>query len=92
MEAKQRTGKKAIMSMAWEVTREDVEAVIRMNNVNSSKFGGDENAFDEWVDKCFDNIDHDLVERSALCGNDMSEQIDYANLSIYEQLIEAGKL
>lgn len=75
----------------WEVTREDVENVLNANNVNSS-MAPNTNEWDEFVDECFDIIDKDLVTKEALYGDDMDEQIDYANLSIYEQLVEAGKL
>ena len=80
------------MSMAWEVTRDDVENVLSANGITVAKFGGDEHDWDYWVDGCMDVIDCDEVERSALYGDDMDEQIDYANLSIYEQLVEAGKI
>lgn len=76
----------------WEVTREDVENVLKANGKTVASFGGDEFDFDVFVDGCVDCIDCGAVEKSAMCGDDMSEQIDYANLSIYEQLVEAGKL
>jgi len=77
--------------MAWEVTRDDVENVLIANKVNSSMTTTSEE-WDEFVDECYDLINCDEVERDVLHGETMDEQIDYANLSIYEQLVIAGKI
>jgi len=80
------------MSMAWKVTREDVENVLNENGVTVVTCDHDEERYDVFVDECYELIDTDKVEHDVLYGNDMSAQVDYANLSIYEQLVDADKI
>ena len=75
----------------WKVTRETVEQVLVKNNLNSS-MATTNDEWNEYVDECFTAINIDTVKREASYGCNMPEQIDYANLSIYEQLVEAGKI
>lgn len=69
------------MSMAFEITEDDVEGVLcqHLKNVSS-----------EMVEKAFDEIDHDQVEKSALHGDDMDEQLEFALKDIESQLKELG--
>jgi len=77
--------------MAWEVTVDDVRNVLENNGKTRNNFESDQ-AWDEFVDECHSDINLDEVERDVLHGETMDEQIDYANLSIYEQLVIAGKI
>ena len=81
------------MSKAWEVTTEDVITALNVNGVdaNSPQFF-DEDEWDEFVDMCMSDIDHDAVEKAALRGDDMSEQSDLALETIEEQLAFAGRI
>lgn len=70
------------MSLAWEVTTEDVKNVLDRNNVDVNDY--------EFLDTCMDTIDGNAVEREALRGDDMLEQSDLAEQEIERQLIDAG--
>lgn len=65
------------MSMAFEITQEDVENVLQQHGV----------AFTEQeAQELFDELDHGSVEQAALYGNDMDEQTNYAYVEIWNQL------
>lgn len=67
------------MGTAFGISEEDVESVLKkhFNNVSQKMI---ENAFEE--------IDHDRVEKSALYGDEMEKQLEYALKDIEEQLQE----
>jgi len=68
---------------AWEITSEDI--IIVLSNM------GYEEPSERQVEAAFDVVDADKVERAALYGDDMSDQVDMANIEIEEQLIEHCK-
>jgi hypothetical protein len=68
------------MSNAWETTTDDVRmALIRMGYVDD-QFSDDE------IEDILDRLDTDAIERAALRGDEMSEQIDCANFEIENQI------
>ena len=68
---------------AWEITSEDI--IIVLSNM------GYEEPSERQVEAALDVVDADKVERAALYGDDMSDQVDMANIEIEEQLIEHCK-
>lgn len=66
------------MSLAWETTEEDVMNVLNRMGLESN---------DEKVQHWIDRIDHDKVEKEALRGDDMCEQIEFAYSEIEEQIL-----
>lgn len=67
------------MGMAFEITEDDVEHVLSKHIKDVSR---------EMIENAFEEIDHDRVEKSALYGNEMEEQLEYALKDIEEQLQE----
>lgn len=72
------------MSMAWEVSNQDVENVL-----NGMVSRGEIAEFtDEQMEHWADCIDADEVEEAALYGDDMDEQVGLAENEILRQLRE----
>lgn len=69
------------MSLAWEVTEEDVVAVLKRNGVRKSR--GE-------ITKIHDNLDHDKVEAVVLRSTDFDEQCEDSLDEIERQLKESG--
>lgn len=69
------------MSSAWEVTDEDVRTVLDRMGMSSDE---------GMVERVLSNLDMDAVEKAALHGDDMSDQIDYAYVEIEDQIIGMG--
>ena len=65
------------MSNAFEITNDDVENVLSRNNVKSNTI---------LVKSIFDILDHGLIEKAALYGDDIEEQTEYAYKEIESQL------
>ena len=68
------------MSIAWETTTEDVGAVFE------DSFGIDPSYIK--LDKVHDILDHDEIERCALYGDDIDDQLELAHKEIRRQLID----
>ena len=66
------------MSLAWETTTEDVINVCRNNGEKISE---------DKASEIHDQLDMDKIEKAALRGDDMDEQIDYAYIEIWEQIV-----
>ena len=67
------------MSLAFEITPEDVQSVFAQH------FG--EHISDDNAEELLDNYIHvDDVERAALCANDMDEQTNCAHDEIKNQI------
>lgn len=71
------------MSLAFEVTPDDVENVFIRNNISASP---------EKISDAFDSLDYDEVERAALSEIDFDDQVTAALLEIENQLKEEGFL
>jgi hypothetical protein len=69
------------MSAAWETTEEDIANVLEKMCVHKNS---------EEINEILNNLDTDKIEREALRGDDMDEQIDLAYLEIAEQLSDLG--
>lgn len=70
------------MSNAWETTSDDVANVLKKNGMDFE---------DELLEEIIDfQIDHELVEASALYGEDMDEQVKFAYEEIEAQLKKIG--
>ena len=69
------------MSAAWETTVDDVFNTLKSLGVKKTT---------EEVKAILDDLDTDKIEKEALRGDDMDEQLDYAYLEIKEQIIEMG--
>lgn len=67
------------MSMAWETTVDDVITVCTNNG---------ETVTEEQAENIIENLDHYKIEKEALHGDDMLEQLDYAYGEIWEQIVE----
>ena len=65
------------MSSAWETTVEDVQNVLK-------KMG--KTCTEEQADQIHSSLDHQEIERSALQGNDMETQTEYAYEEINRQI------
>ena len=72
------------MSNAWETTSDDIWIVLKNSGIDKTD--------DEINDICDFQIDHDEVEKVALCGNDIDEQVNYAHDEIKKQLKEFGHI
>ena len=71
-----------MMSNAWETTRDDIANVLKKNGIDFN---------DELLDEIRDfQIDHELVEASALYGQSMDEQVKFAYEDIECQLKKIG--
>jgi len=66
------------MSMAFEITTDDVEIVIDRHNLEIPT-GAD-------IETLFDRLDTDAIEHEALRGDSMDEQTDLAHAEILKQL------
>lgn len=77
-------------SMAYEVTEEDVENVLRRNSLRVSNTKG--KPFEAMASEIFEHLDVSLIEDAALKGDDLNEQTDYAYDEITRQLREQGVL
>lgn len=66
------------MSMAWEVTPDDVQQVLDKHGINRQ------------AEEVYEFVDPNKVEDAALNGDDMDEQVQYALQNIEEQLMENG--
>lgn len=71
------------MSMAWEVTTEDVETVMRSHGLSPT---------DAEVTAAHDALDFDRIERDVLYETDFDAQVAAMNESIAEGLKENGIL
>lgn len=69
------------MSMAWEVTIEDVETVLSRNNIVKTE---------EEISEIHDGLDCDEVEECALSCTDFDEQVAAAFDEIERQLKADG--
>jgi hypothetical protein len=69
------------MSAAWETTVDDVFNTLKSLGVKKTT---------EEVKAILDDLDTDKIEKEALRGDDMDEQLDYAYLEIKDQIIEMG--
>ena len=74
------------MSCAWEVSIEDVQLVL------SQRLGIDLSLDDPELEEAFDSVasDSGRVEKAALYGDEMDEQIGYADDEIEAILRENG--
>lgn len=71
------------MSMAFGVSSDDVLLVAHRSGLNIT---------DELAQEWFDELDHGAVEKSALYGQDMDQQTDYALDEIQRQLESLGHI
>jgi hypothetical protein len=67
------------MSMAWETTVDDIVTVCANNG---------ETVTEEQAENIIENLDYYKIEKEALHGDDMLEQLDYAYDEIWEQIVE----
>jgi len=67
------------MSTAWETTTEDVMNVCKNNG---------ERITEAQAEEILDRLDTDKIEKEALRGDDMDEQVDYAYIEIWEQIVD----
>jgi len=73
------------MSNAWETTSDDVVHVLEKNGIKV------DDDMEEWkVDEIVSQLDHALIEASALYGQDMDEQVQFAYEEIEAQLKVIG--
>lgn len=79
-----------VENYAYQVTEEDVENVLRSNSLAVANTNG--KSFESIANEVFGNLDFDLIEHAALCGDDLDEQTDYANEETARQLREMGIL
>lgn len=75
---------------AYEVTEEDVEAVLRDNALAVADAKG--RTFEAMASELIGELDHGLVEAAALHGNELDDQVVYANEEIARQLRALGTL
>lgn len=78
------------MSMAWETTYEDVYSVLVQIDG-----AGNEDATEKLAREAFDQLDpadHERIEKAALWGDEMEEQVEYAHDEIKKILEERGIL
>lgn len=71
------------MGMAFGISSDDVLLVAHRNGLNIS---------DEQAQEWFDGLDHDAVEKSALYGQGMDQQTDYALDEVQRQLEDQGHI
>lgn len=79
------------MSTAWEVSNDDIETVCRNSGTTPHEYATPQE-WEQYIDSCRDYLDMELIEASALCGDEMSEQCEYASTEIKSQLIDAGMI
>ena len=74
------------MSNAWETTTSDIANVLEQHGIHV------DDDMEEWKleEICDFQIDHELVESSALYGQDMDEQVKFAYEEIASQLKKIG--
>ena len=79
------------MSNAWEVTQDDVYNVMKAHGIPTDFLDEmvQEGSMEEVVDY---QLDHDAIEREALRGDVMDEQVIYAYEEINRQLLQDGTL
>jgi hypothetical protein len=77
-------------NMAYQVTEEDVENVLRFHSLSVANTNG--KSFESIANEVFSDLDADRIETAALYGNDLDEQTGYANDEIAIQLRELGIL
>lgn len=73
------------MSMAFEVSHEDVATVCRAHGITQH----------DQIERCFDLVTQkfdERVTRAALWGNDLDKQTQYALAEIERILLEQGHL
>lgn len=75
------------MSHAFEITADDVANVLSSNVLHGQWKG---RAVKALAEELLEQLELDKVEAAALCGDDISEQTDYAHDAIAEQLVAAG--
>lgn len=68
------------MSLAWEITDDDIEMALDALGLNSSS---------EDIENARDHLRSDLVERAALASTDFDEQFELAQTELKQQLSEA---
>lgn len=68
------------MSLAWEVTDDDIEMALDELGLSSSS---------EDIENARDHLRPDLVERAALSSTDFDEQFELAQTELKQQLSEA---
>jgi hypothetical protein len=71
------------MSLAFEITQDDVENVFRKNNKDFTEVQ---------IDEAFDALDFDAIEKTALIELDFDDQVTAALLEIELQLKDQGLL
>ena len=74
------------MSNAWETTVDDIVNVLHDAGVHVEA----EMSLERLEEICDFQIDHELVEASALYGQDMDEQVKFAYEEINAQLKKIG--
>ena len=75
------------MSMAWETTTEDVLNVLEQNGVTVYV-----DMEEGKIEEIHSALDMDAIEKAALYGDDMDDQIKYAYCEIQTQLVELNIL
>lgn len=78
------------MSMAFEVTEQDLQNVLASNQLSAGSVNG--RTIERLAKDYLPELDFQLIEEAALSGDSMDEQIDYANDEIARQLHEIGVL
>lgn len=78
------------MSLAFEVTQDDVENVLASNEVNPTFCGG--RSLDQLAQDVFPLLDFQKIEDAALYGDDIGEQTGYAWDEMTSQLRVLGVL
>ena len=71
------------MSLAWEVSSEDIVNVMTDHGVQIE-------LDDPRLENIISSLDHNKIEQAALFGDDIDEQTEFANENIKEQLLENG--
>lgn len=71
------------MSLAFEITQDDVENVFKKNNKHFTEVQ---------IDEAFDALDFDAIEKTALTELDFDDQVTAALLEIELQLKDQGLL
>lgn len=68
------------MSLAWEVTDDDIEMALDSLGLSS---------LSEDIENARDHIQIEAVERAALASTDFDEQVELAQTELKQQLSEA---
>lgn len=82
---------KQMSNLAYLVTYEDVENVLRSNSLVIANALG-KSSYASMAEELFDDLDFHLIEKAALYGDDLDQQTTYANEEIARQLRENGTL